>query len=307
MAAGLKMFYARHTGKQNKKMHISEIAPEDKDYLICRYCATRIVWVDSFKRLGKNIPAYLRLWPNTAHEPGCKNTMKSLVDALVAESTNIEDAQEVFAEDNGNYVFRMNVLVDAVRELKSAQKDLDEAAEDSEKERKRTHYQRTEKKLTDYFNSAAGIAKLRARIEDSEDKEELSKLVTIMFNKKKVSWNDFFFDENRYPTLFKKASKIDYPVAIALTVEKEETPVANGAFFTAKGETCRVSKEDGEKDFFCPELRSHTSGTLLKFKAKEEVIVVGWLNTKEAPWKHGITYKNIIFWIDNNKQITRVD
>jgi hypothetical protein len=116
----------------------------------------------------------------------------------------------------------MNVLIEASADLRKASFIPEEEADPEEKARKRIRYKKTEKRLADYFNTAAGIAKIRAKIEESSDKKTLSDLVKIDYNGKKISWNDFFYDEDRYPILFKKAAKITYPVAILITVKKRE-------------------------------------------------------------------------------------
>ena len=41
-------------------------------------------------------------------------------------------------------------------------------------------------------------------------------------NGKKISWNDFFYDEDRYPIFLKKTDKITHPVAILITVKEAQ-------------------------------------------------------------------------------------
>ncbi|MGM3192076.1 hypothetical protein ACS25B_14370 [Dickeya dadantii subsp. dieffenbachiae] len=186
MAEGLKMFYARNEKKNKKTIHISEIKPIDRDALLCQFCDAKVTWVESYKRMGRTIPSYLRLWPKATHGEECKNRLKSSLDALVAQSKNVEDDNSIFLENNTGYVFRMNILVDASADANSARSEYNYATDANDKERKRIQYICAEKRLTDYFNSAAGIAKIRARIEDGGDRKELGELIKIAFHKKRL-------------------------------------------------------------------------------------------------------------------------
>ncbi|PWC12927.1 hypothetical protein [Brenneria corticis] len=304
MAEGLKMFYARHERKNKKVIQVSEIRPEDRDALLCQFCDAKITWVDSYQRMGRTIPAYLRLWPKATHGSECKNRVKSAVKALVAQSQNIEDDKSIFAEDKTGYVFRMNMLIEASSDATKARKAHDEAIDPADKERKRIQYHRAEKKLTDYFNSAAGVAKIRARIEDSADKKELGELVKIAFHKNTISWNDFFFDEERYPILFKKADKIKHPVAIALTVKSIKKVKSD--FISLKGEECHVPTGEGLKDYFSPEITTNIENMFEHINPDDELIVVGWIKSSMREWKH-ITYKNITFRLSRKKQFSKIN
>jgi len=310
MAEGLKMFHARHEGKNNKIIPIAEIGPEDRTELLCQYCNAKITWVDSYKRSGRTVLSYLRLRPNAEHAEKCKNRVKSAIENLVAHSQNVEYDKQIFDNNNAGFIFRMNVLIDATFDLSKSKKLYEEEKDPIEKERKRTSYRQIENKLADYFNSATGIAKIRAKIEESSDKKALSKMVKIQINKKEVSWNDFLYDEDRYPILFNKAEKIKHPVAIALTVKSASELILKSKkpFFTLKGEACHVDIEKNLKDYYSPVLNTQYENILDDLNPNDEIIIVGTLKTKTKTnhFMH-ITYKNLIFWIKNKKQFTKID
>lgn len=308
MAYGLKMFSARHDSKGKLVIPVSKIVPDDRHGLLCEFCDARITWVQAHRRNEKNVAAYLRLGPNAEHAAECANQIKFATETIVSQSKSIEGKDSLFLKKNDEIVFRMNVLVDADFEVRKAKKELEETTSPEEKERKRTLYRQSKDRLSDYFNSAAGIAKIRARIEESNDKKVLSDLVKIEFNNKKISWNDFFYDEDRYPILFKKASKIKHPVAMALSVKTacELIKNNNNEFFSLKGNMCVIDgNEDGIKDYFAPALNSKKSDLLDNLYPEDELIIVGRVNVSSKPWKH-IEYKNIIFWISNKKQLTKM-
>lgn len=113
----------------------------------------------------------------------------------------------------------MNILVDAqkvAQDLSKSGKEL----EASEHLSSRRNYIRSEKQLASYFRSAAGIAKLRALIQESSDVEALKEAIKIQYKDSFVSWNDFYYDETRYKTLFNRLlkGKVSHPVAVSITL-----------------------------------------------------------------------------------------
>ena len=309
MAEGLKMFFARHGGKSKIVIPVSEIGPDDRHVLLCQFCDARITWVQAHRRNEKNVSAYLRLGPNAVHAEKCKNQMKVSIEILVSQSQNLADNKNIFKKNMHEFVFRMNVLVDAEFEVSRAKKEFEETSNPEEKERKRTLYRHTQNRAADYFNSAAGIAKIRAKIEESSDKKVLSELVKIEFNNKKISWNDFFYDEDRYPILFKKASKIKHPIAMMLTVKSASEFISKNSseFFTLKGDMCVIKNDESEqKDYFAPALNSSQSELFDNLQPEDELIIVGRVKASSNSWKH-IIFKNITFWISNKKQLARIN
>lgn len=309
MAEGLKMFFARHEGKSKTVIAVSKIGPDDRNLLLCQFCDTKIIWVQAHKRNEKNVSAYLRLAPNALHAEKCKNQIKIAIETLVSQSLNIEDNRNIFAKNKDEFVFRMNVLVDADFEVSRAKKEFEETSNPEERERKRILYRDTKNRLTDYFNSASGIAKIRAKIDESSDKKALSEIVKIEFNNKKISWNDFFYDEDRYPVLFKKASTIKHPIAMMLTVKSAKELISKNSseFFTLKVDVCVIKNDDSEqKNYFAPALNSSHSELLDNFHPEDELIIVGRVKASSKPWKD-IVFKNITFWISNKKQLSKIN
>ena len=272
MAEGLKMFYARDARNIHSHIPVADIKESERDRLICEFCPAKISWVKAHKRNGKNISAFLRLQKNEEHTFDCKNSVKSAITSLVAHSQNIEDGKLLLKAQDSAFIFRMNVLIEASAALRKASFTPDEEADSEEKARKRIRYKKTEKHLADYFNTAAGIAKIRAKIEESSDKKTLSDLVKIDYNGKKISWNDFFYDEDRYPILFKKAEKIAHPVAILITVKQAQKHIntERGSFCSLKGELCTLEHEDKSKEFFAPGLTCNDTTFFENLGAKDE-------------------------------------
>lgn len=305
MAEGLKMFYARYISDKTNAIPVSDIKPEAKDGLICQYCEAKISLVSAHKRNGRQVSTYLRLQKNAKHSTDCDNMVRSAVNKFVAQSRNAEDDEPIFEEENKTIIFRMNILIKSGNAMKAALIAMNNEPDPEKKSRKRTQYQRLEKQLSSYLNSASGIAKIRARIEESSDKKLLSDLIKIDLYDQTINWNDFFYDEDRYPILFKRANKINHPIAILLTVKEPQKCVekSDGKFYSLKGEICNVNNNDNTKNYFSPSLTSFSSSLLNTLKPQEEIIVVGYFRTSTNPWKNGITYKNLNFIINDKKQI----
>ena len=308
MAEGLKMFYARYERNIHLRIPVEEIKESNREGLICEFCPAKISWVTPHQRHGKNISAFLRLQRNEQHTSNCKNSVKSAITSLVAHSQNIEDGKLLLEEQDSAFIFRMNVLIEASTALRQTRFTPEEEADPDEKARKRIRYKKTEKRLADYFNTATGIAKIRAKIEESSDKKALSELVKIDYNGKKISWNDFFYDEDRYPVLFKKAEKINHPVAILLTVKQAQKHINTEKrnFYSLKGEVCTLEHDDKTKDFFAPNLTCNDTTFFENLDAKDEIIVVGNVRATTNRWGEGKIFKNLNFNVYNKKQITRL-
>lgn len=305
MAEGLKMFHARQVRYNNRRISVSDIDNNDREGLICEFCAAKISWVKAHIRNGKNISAFLRLQKNEEHASDCKNTVKLAITTLVANSNNVENVKSLIDVVDSKFIFRMNVLIQATSNAKKAWDEMNKEAPQEEKTRKRIRYQKTEKDLSDYFNTAAGVARTRARIEESSDKKTLAELIKIDYNGRKINWNDFFYDEDRYPLLFKNAGKIKHPIAILITIKNEQKYLEN-RFYALNGEVCIIKNKDKSIDYFSPSLTSNKEDFFDGLRSKDEIIVIGNVKPTTKPWREGKTYKNLNINIINKKQIARL-
>ena len=167
------------------------------------------------------VSAYLKLWQTEEHDENCDNSINGAINKLVAGSKAIEGISQIFElHQDANYLFRMNVLVEA---LEVARESSKMAAEHNDFERVITgrKYVRTGQQLASYFRSASGIARIRALIQESPDVELFTQRVEIQYKDGFLSWNDFYYDQSRYPILFRRLGngKISHPVALNLTIK----------------------------------------------------------------------------------------
>ena len=173
MTKGLKMDSARKKNAGANVFNISCLNKSGNGNLKCKFCDAEVQYISAHAKIASKTPvsAYLKLWQGERHDEYCGYSVKGAVDQLVAGSNAIEDVSPIFElQKNGSYLFRMNILVEAL----SVAEELSSCANvDNELERKFSgrDYVRTGRHLASYFRSASGIARLRGLIQESSDVE----------------------------------------------------------------------------------------------------------------------------------------
>ena len=287
MSKGIKMEFSKKNDSGDRVYHISELKKSDNGNLRCRYCGTDIQYVSAYTRKASNKPvaAYLKLWQDTRHTNKCGYSVKGAVDLLVADSNSVEDISPIFEEQgDGSYLFRMNILMDAQKRVKGileSEKEL----ESSEHLSSTRNYVRSEKQLASYFRSAAGVAKLRALIQERSDFEVLKNLIKIQYKNEFISWDDFYYDEKRYKVLFKRllAGSISHPVALNITVKKLIFNKEARCFPWSFQCYSQIVGENGEKVVFMPKIY------FAKESFKEDVLSGDTLLVVGNIWKNNIS------------------
>lgn len=285
MSKGIKMEFSKKNDSGGTIYHISKLKKSDNGNLNCRYCGTDIQYVSAYTRGASNTPvaAYLKLWQDAEHNDECGYSVKGAVDLLVAESNSVEDTNPIFElQDDGSYLFRMNILVDAqkvAQELSKSGKEFKESDHLSS----RRNYIRSEKQLASYFRSAAGIAKLRALIQESSDVEALKNAIKIQYKDSFVSWNDFYYDETRYKILFNRLLKgrVSHPVAVNITLKGEASLYKEAKYFPWSFQSySQTVTTDGEKLVYIPKLQLAKESFTRSISAGDTLLVIGdtWAN-----------------------------
>ncbi|RQM78021.1 hypothetical protein EHZ47_02410 [Aeromonas jandaei] len=285
MSKGIKMEFARKNDSGDTLFHISKLHKNDNGNLNCRYCGTSVQYVSAYKKRASKTPvsAYLKLWQDSEHAVGCGYSVKGAVDQLVADSNAVETTNPIFEhQSNGSYIFRMNILLDAQR---VAQSLSDEGGNHDPSVHLSTHknYIRSEQQLASYFRSAAGIAKIRSLIQDSEGAEELKGLVKIQFRDGFIDWNDFYYDDSRYHILYKRlvGSRIPHPIAVNLTLKGEVAHSIHAKKFNWSFQCYSQIKDlDGKKTVYIPRLYMAKESFTKSIAGDNTLLVVGnaWAN-----------------------------
>ncbi len=265
--------------------HISKLKKSDNGNLNCRYCGIDVQYVSAYTRGASNTPvsAYLKLWQDAEHSNECGYSVKGAVDLLVAESKSIENTNPIFElQDDGSYLFRMNILVDAQKVAQDLSKSGKEF-EASEHFSSRRNYIRSEKQLASYFRSATGIAKLRALIQECSDVEALKNAIKIQYKDSFISWNDFYYDETRYKILFNRLFKgrVSHPVAVNITLKNELNFYKEARYFpwSFQSYSQTVTTND-EKLVYIPKLQLAKESFTKNISAGDTLLVIGdaWAN-----------------------------
>ncbi|WP_163575094.1 hypothetical protein [Halomonas faecis] len=279
------MEFAKKNDSGDAVFHISKLHKSDNGNLGCRYCGADIQYVSAHTRGASKTPvsAHLKLWQDAEHRNGCGYSVKGAVDLLVADSNSVENTNPIFElQDDGSYLFRMNILIDAQKVAKNI-KESGGGFESSGHLSTRRNYIRSEKQLASYFRSAAGIAKLRSLIQESSDVEELKRLVKIQYKDGFISWNDFYYDDTRYHMLFNRLIKgnLPHPVAISVTLKGQVGFYKEAKYFPWSFQCYSQIKEDNHKKLvYIPKLQLARENFHRSMSAGETCLVVGdaWAN-----------------------------
>lgn len=164
--------------------------------------------VEAFFRLGKG--------RQNEHDPNCSNTPKGQVDEIVRRSKSVEDSRDPFSkrDSDGTYVFRLNIPAEEsagpLNRLTALQ-----STQEAWKARKERIW--SGQWMARFCRSAVGLAKLWRALESRSGQAELSRLVQIELNGKRVPWRKFFFPpENIHEFSELAKGKLDHPVALLL-------------------------------------------------------------------------------------------
>lgn len=225
MAKGLKMGAARKKESGAKIFKINKLSKSDNGNLRCEFCKAEVQYVSAYIKRASETPvaAYLRLWQDNKHVKGCAHSIDGAIEKLVAESEAIEDNSRILKPGQArNYVFRMNILVQA---LGFARESSKAAGQRNNFGRGITgiNYVPSGQQLTSYFRTAAGLARIRALILESSDVELFTQLVKIQYKGCNLNWNDFYYEQPRYPVLYRRlnSGEIHHPVALKLTIKND--------------------------------------------------------------------------------------
>lgn len=308
MAKGTKMGSCRKLNCGNEIFALKQLSKEDKGKLICLFCSAKVVYVSSSPQQSskKQVPAYLRLWPNEEHHTSCQNILKNAVNHLVAQSQAVENSQPILKKQQDNTtIFRLNLLQEAQISLKKLSK-LVRNQNNLENVFAGNKYVKSDKVLSSYFHSAVGIAKIRGLIEqDRDDIRKLKNTVKIQYKDKLISWNDFYYDDERYYLLSKRLeeSKVDHPIALKVTVKKQPSYYKNALIYpwTIQCFSEQYGKED--KKVIIPSIKTNILEISEAFTIQQTYILVGeiWLNKVK---NENSIFRNINIVIQRKAQFT---
>jgi len=294
LSKGIKMNFAKKNDYGNQIFHISKLSKLNNGNLNCKYCGVEIMYVSAHTKKSSStpVPAYLKLWKGINHGDECGYSVKGAVELLASNSNSVENNNSIFElQKDGNYLFRMNILVDAqktAQELAQSENNFTNN-QDSATRRK---YIASERQLASYFRSATGIAKLRALIQESKGIEELTNLVKIQYKDKYIPWNNFYYDETRYQILFNRLckGKITHPIAVNITVKGDIKHYDKAKLFQWSYQCySQTVKNNQNKLVFIPALQ------LAKERLSKNILSGGTLLVVGDAWANKIKNETLMF------------
>lgn len=279
------MELARKKDSGDVFFHISKLQKSDNGNLVCKYCGADIQYVSAHTRGASKTPVseYLKLWQDEEHSNDCSYLVKGAVDLLVADSNSVENTHPIFElQDDGSYLFRMNILIDAQRVAQNLAESGDKFETSSHLSTRR-NYIRSEEQIASYFRSAAGIAKLRSLIQESSDVEELKRLVKIQYKDELIPWNDFYYDDTRYHVLFNRLAKgsIPYPVAISAILKGQVGFYKEAKCFPWSFQCYSQIQEEGDQKLvYIPWLKLAKENFQRSLSSGDRLLIIGdaWAN-----------------------------
>lgn len=306
MAKGIKMDSGRKKSVGQKIFKISQISKKDNGDLSCTYCSAKIMYVSSYMKdsSSKKVSAYLKLWSNENHDEDCRNTVDGAVRQVVAESKAVEGNQSILEEQQDrSVIFRLNLLKDA-QEIVKASVSNNHSYSDTNKVVFGTKYVKSGQQIESYFRSAIGVARIRALIQENEELEQFKELVKIQYKGNFYSWNDFYYDNNRYHILLNKLEKerINHPVSLMVTIKKL-CPYYEGAIIYPWEIQCfsEPYNDKGNKRIIIPTIKINTKEIADMFSVHSTYIVVGDVWLQQVRNKDNI-YRNINIAIHSKAQ-----
>lgn len=250
MGKGIKMRSARdgqgsvHTVDSLQALYDSEQGIPD---LFCDHgpcgCAVRFVRRSQQNRANRvepiDVPAYIGLTSSSEHVPGCRYDAPGQVKMILAAQS---DPDFVAALDGGKRELRLLALHNGLngRNLSghTPSPGVKQSPKTSAGPRGPRQFVPTGQKLDSYLRTTADIVALRAICESDAP---LAAELTLKLGPKRIPWDQFFFDRDRYDDawdLVRAGGANAYPLALAGEVKSIHSP-APGATYKSSFLDCR--------------------------------------------------------------------
>lgn len=295
MAKGVKMIRAfKIYGDSGQYVSIKSLASSDNGSILCEEenCRTKVEYNPGHTRRATDtiVLPYLKLAKGCSHKEGCKNSTRGSIEVIVNSAKNIEDIPNIFEElSDGSYTIRLNFLAQTKSELNKISNKL---LTDSKDPKIGKDYIDSKEKLASYCRSAAGIARLRSLLLEREDIAALTSLMKIKYKSELITWNNFFYDDERYHVLFNRSNrnKIEHPIAMRVTPKLRSDSDDNASY--------QCSAENTSSSSYVPWLNLSEELSDLDLEIKKSYIVLANVRTSEKG-----RYKNLKLEIFNKMQI----
>ena len=252
------------------------VIPTALQHLRCVDCRRKVRFCpDHLKHAGRTeIHAYFGLTRNSRHADACRYTVAEAITRIVATSREAT-GDELIVPDNGRFRFRLHVLTEALDDVATVNA---RAESSSHVALRRTEYERGARRLEPYLRTATAIAKLYQRISDPTDLGQLRDTITIRHEDDDVPWDDFCYDESRWPALLarlRSCERLPHPVALVGTFGNISMTRSSTGAPTHRRSTLLLRHGD---ENLCVQIYGRDGRALKRARANTRVVVVG------RPW-----------------------
>ncbi|MDR3594167.1 hypothetical protein [Clostridium sp.] len=193
---------------------------------ITNECDAKITWAKRHMINSEIENKFFRLLQGETHSNKCKYNTSGRVEILAKSS----DKNILKQLENNCYEFRLNLIVENLKEVSIKKEDEDENSEQKRKDNLVQKSYRKNGQAKPYLSLMRDVMILRSEVEEDE---ELKKHIKLTFDKKKVDWSKFFYDEgseekiydyikrNGYKSYNKTTIRLEHPICIEGAVAKK--------------------------------------------------------------------------------------
>ena len=313
MGRGVRMRAARR-GPGGPRVSIRELEKGRAKDLTCLFCDASVKFTPAHRKKASKRPvaAYLSLFPRHEHRDACEFNVNTYLKTLVAASSKLEIMAPSLIEGPDGYLFRLNYLAQAHAELRTVSGCADYA--EAAHPRVGTDFVPTAQRLEPYFSSATGVARLRALALSAK---ELEDAITIWYLDHMIKWKDFYFDEDRYLTLYKtlrsNVRTLHHPVALSVTPKQHSEsngPSGRRYIVQCYAQVTPIPGDD-RPEIVVPRLywsEGVKAGRLGDEEMDHDFIVLGYPNASPSRARRGesVRFRNLNLSIFGAHQLSRI-
>ncbi|WP_321893897.1 hypothetical protein [Paraburkholderia tropica] len=283
----------------------------------CIGCGNGVSFVAAFPREldGKphTVKAFFRLRPKTEHKENCVYLVDKKVAVLASKSVGLVESLK-----NGQYRFRL-VTIDREPDDKVHTAPAPKIKPGGKEGRPSPQFEPSKsRRLAAYLSTAKRVARLRAACESDESIKDHLQLV---FSNEVVSWNDFYYESERFLAAFAWVGNVanSFPIALQGRVRNVVTrSTAKGVFHVLNLKSVKAIPlssdptigESGEASVW-----SRQAEWLNRFQEDDEVLAFGhWKQARQKPVRlptsvasfKGFLNREISMWLVFSTQIAKL-
>ena len=192
-------------------------------------------------------PSYITLTKGAEHQPGCRYNAPGRLQAILAAGSDPEFLPSL---DDGRHELRLLLLQQALKRGGIEQHTLD-----------------------GYLGTLADLLVLRAMCESDD---LVASQVTLRLGKKRVDWENFFYDQERYDEAWERigAGTTDLPMGLVGTVRSHRSPQPGSLFLNCAPKYQHTGVAD-RRDFYEVSVGHADAAWLKSFPVGAEIVMFG--------------------------------